>query len=73
MSNPLRALPRTLLVASAAFLALAALAFAQSSSVAPRNRVVGPIDESDVVTLLGNTHPLAQPEADRGGIPEETR
>ena len=73
MSNPLRALPRTLIVASAAFLALAALAFAQSSSVAPRSRVVGPIDESDVVTLLGNTHPLARPEADRGAISEDER
>ena len=71
MSNPLRALPRTLIVASAAFVALAALAFAQSSSVAPRNRIVGPIDESDVVTLWGNTHPLARPEADRGVIPED--
>ena len=71
MSNPLRALPRTLIVASAAFVALAALAVAQSSSVAPRNRIVGPIDESDVVTLLGNTHPLARPEVDRGAISED--
>ena len=72
MTNPLRAFPRTLIVASAAFLALAALAFAQSPSVAPRNRIIGLIDESDVVTLLGNTHPLAHPEADRGAILEDT-
>ena len=71
MSNPLRALPRTLIVASAAFVALAALAFAQSSSVAPHNRIVGLIDESDVVTLLGNTHPLARSESDRGAISED--
>jgi len=68
-----RSLPRTLVVASAAFFALATLAFAQTLNVAPRNRIVGPIDESDVVTLSGNTHPLARPEADRGAIAEETR
>jgi hypothetical protein len=73
MTLSLRNFPRTLVVATAAFLALAALAFAQSSSVAPRNRIAGAIDESDVVTLLGNTHPLARPEADRGAIPGETR
>jgi subtilase family serine protease len=68
-----RSLPRTFVVASAAFLALAALAFAQSPARVPHNRIVGPIDESDVVTLAGNVHPLARPEADRGAIADETR
>jgi len=66
-------LPRTLVVASAAFLTLAALAFAQPPVAVSHNRIVGPIDELDVVTLAGNTHPLARPEADRGAIAEETR
>ena len=68
-----RFIPRTFIVAPVAFLALAALSFAQTSSVAPRNRILGPIDESDAVTLVGNTHPLARPEADRGAIAEETQ
>jgi subtilase family serine protease len=68
-----RSLPRTLVVASAAFLALAALAFAQTPGVIPHNRIVGPVDESDVVTLAGNVHPLARPELDRGAIADETR
>jgi subtilase family serine protease len=68
-----RSVPRTLIVASAAFLALAALAFAQSPTAAPRNRILGPIDEMDLVTLAGNMHPLARPEADRGVLADETR
>jgi len=68
-----RSVPRTLIVASAAFLALAALAFAQSPTAAPHNRILGPIDEMDLVTLAGNMHPLARPEADRGVLADETR
>jgi subtilase family serine protease len=32
----------------------------------PVNRVVGPIDEGQVVTLMGNVHPLAREEFDAG-------
>ena len=54
------------------FVAVAALglftpcAFAQTFNVGPRNRIVSPIVDSDVVTLAGNVHPLARPEFDRG-------
>src|ERR1700683_1550620 len=40
---------------------------AQRTSVDPR--IVGPIDESSLVTLRGNTHPLALPKFDRGPAP----
>jgi len=36
------------------------------------NRVVMPIDESRVVTLTGNVHPLARPEFDEGAASPET-
>jgi pseudomonalisin len=61
------------------FVAVAALglftscAFAQTSNVAPRNRIVSPIVDSDMVTLAGNVHPLARPEFDRGLLSDETR
>jgi subtilase family serine protease len=32
----------------------------------PANRVLGPIDETQVVTLMGNVHPLARGEFDEG-------
>jgi hypothetical protein len=36
------------------------------STIAPR--VTGAIDESDLVVLRGNVHPLARPESDRGAV-----
>ena len=36
------------------------------------NRIRGPIDETQVVTLAGNVHPRARAEFDRGVIPGET-
>lgn len=40
---------------------------------APANRVVRPVDESDVVTLTGNMHPMARPEFDQGPVGAETQ
>ncbi|MGA2219685.1 MAG: protease pro-enzyme activation domain-containing protein, partial [Terracidiphilus sp.] len=37
------------------------------------NRIVGPIDESRVVTLKGNVHPLAREEYDLGGVDPDLR
>ena len=37
------------------------------------SRILDPVDDSDVVTLYGNTHPLALPEYDRGPIPLDSR
>ncbi|HTW46404.1 MAG TPA: protease pro-enzyme activation domain-containing protein [Acidobacteriaceae bacterium] len=36
------------------------------------NRVVAPIDETNLVTLRGNVHPMAQARYDRGPAPEAT-
>ena len=60
-------------VAAFALLALTSYGFAQNLTVAPRNRIVSPIVDSDAVTLAGNMHPLARPEFDRGILPDETR
>ena len=64
---------RSSLLAVAVFAALTPCVFAQNSTVAPRNRIVRPVVESDVVTLAGNVHPLARPEFDRGMLSDETR
>jgi len=40
----------------------------QSVSPVP-NRIAQPVDESQLTTLKGNTHPLARPEYDRGPAP----
>ncbi len=50
--------------------ALNCAGFAQT--VFPRDRIVHPIVDSDVVTLMGNTHPLARPEFDQGAADPET-
>ena len=64
---------RTFLLFVAAFVALAMASegFAQKS--APQNRIASPIVDSDVVTLMGNVHPLARAENDRGVVDSETR
>ena len=70
--------PSVALFASLALLVLTSLGFirdaaAQEPAIAPRNRIVRPIVESDVVTLAGNLHPMARPEFDRGPLSDETR
>src|SRR5450755_558212 len=45
---------------------------AQSQSTMPSSaiaRITQPVDERSLVTLRGNTHPLAQPRFDRGLAP----
>jgi subtilase family serine protease len=34
-------------------------------------RIIGPINESQLVQLTGNTHPLALPQFDRGPVPDD--
>jgi pseudomonalisin len=64
---------RSSFVAALVLLGFTACALAQTSTVAPRNRIVSPIVDSDVVTLMGNVHRLATPEFDRGVLSDETR
>jgi pseudomonalisin len=82
MTWPLRKLKSSLrparLATTAALLAfastlLASPVFAQSFNALPRNRVVGPIVDSDAVTVTGNVHPLARAEFDRGLVSDDTR
>src|SRR5580700_144170 len=58
------------IVLAAACASLALPSFAQTSSTA--NRVVAPIDETNLVPLKGNVHPLAQARFDRGPAPVST-
>jgi uncharacterized membrane protein len=53
----------------ACFLTLMSYAGAEQ----PQNRIVGPIDESQMVTLQGNVHPMARGEFDRGSVSSEMR
>ena len=47
---------------------------AQLASVAtPADRVTGPVDDSQLVTLKGSVHPLARAEFDHGSAPASTR
>src|SRR5262249_10068422 len=59
-------LPGVLLLAVLS-VSLARTSFAQAT--APRPLITQPILESQVVTLRGNTHPLAQPQFDIGAAP----
>jgi trimeric autotransporter adhesin len=48
-----------------------ALSFATAvtaTAAAVPSRIVAPINASDTVTLVGNTHPLAKPAADQGRV-----
>jgi pseudomonalisin len=45
---------------------------AQAPAKSPVSQIRGPIVESDVVTLFGNTHPLARVENDRGELAAAT-
>jgi Pro-kumamolisin, activation domain/Bacterial Ig-like domain (group 3) len=40
---------------------------------APRSRILQPVDDSRLITLSGNTHPLARPEFDHGALADSTR
>jgi len=60
-----------LFVAAVVVLAVVSKGFAQQSAL--KNRVAGPILDSDVVTMLGNVHPQARAENDRGLVVPETR
>ncbi|HEY6467140.1 MAG TPA: protease pro-enzyme activation domain-containing protein, partial [Candidatus Acidoferrales bacterium] len=58
---------KTLLCAVLAALALPLIASAQTSqTIAVPSRVTQAINEADIVTLRGNTHPLAQARFDQG-------
>jgi subtilase family serine protease len=54
-------------VVLAFFVGLASLALAQTANV--QSRITQAIDENNLVTLKGNTHPLANPQFDRGEAP----
>ena len=60
-SFPLCVLSGTLLCGTAAI----------SQEIAPAARIVNPIDESQLVTLKGTVHPLANARNDRGAAPDE--
>src|SRR5579859_1077200 len=62
-----------LFVASVVLLALVSQGFAQSPAAVVKDRIRGPIAESEVVTLAGNVHPLARAENDLGEIEPEAR
>jgi trimeric autotransporter adhesin len=60
------------LIVLAAATACVSLPLAAQTSAAI-NRVVSPIDETNLVPLRGNVHPMAQARYDRGPAPESTR
>src|ERR1035437_5102762 len=45
--------------------------FPWSQIPTPQSRIVQGVNESALVTLHGNTHPLAQPQFDRGAAPPD--
>ncbi|HWW22395.1 MAG TPA: Ig-like domain repeat protein [Edaphobacter sp.] len=61
---------RALVVAIAAF--YAAVVSAQVHLPVPQSRIVQAVDDSRRTTLMGNTHPLARAEFDRGSLADET-
>ena len=52
-------------------LSLLSFSLAVAQQIQPRPLIVSPIDESRVVTLRGNVHPLAQPMFDMGAAPPD--
>jgi len=60
--------PFRLCLAAATLLVVPVLASAQTANVQPR--ITAAIDERNLSTLKGNTHPLARPEFDRGAAPD---
>ncbi len=67
MRNDSKFFSRTCLAVAISFVA-PFLASAQTSNVPPR--ITAAIDENQLVTLKGNTHPLARAEFDRGAAPD---
>jgi uncharacterized protein YceK len=63
----LRSLPLSLL-ASALLVSLLCSSNLMAQGVAPRVRIVNRIDESNLVTLKGNTHPAANAKNDQGRV-----
>src|SRR5216683_3484139 len=61
-------LPRLMLVHFCIFF-IPVAAWPQTPS--PQSRIVDRVNESALVTLRGNTHPLAQPQFDRGAAPPD--
>ena len=61
-------LPRLLLLACCLLL-IPLAAWPQTAS--PQSRIVDRVNESALVTLRGNTHPLAQPQFDQGAAPPD--
>ncbi|HEY1161042.1 MAG TPA: protease pro-enzyme activation domain-containing protein, partial [Terracidiphilus sp.] len=51
---------------------VAAVAQGRVNRVVGPSRIAGPIDEGQVVTLLGNVHPMARGEFDLGAVDSET-
>src|ERR1700722_8707378 len=52
------------------FICLACISIGVAQS--PTSRIVAPVDEANLVTLTGNTHPLARAAFDQGALPEST-
>lgn len=52
------------------FLICVRAAFGQTGSPTSALQIRGPVDETILVTLEGNTHPLALPKFDRGLVPD---
>ncbi|MGA3137192.1 MAG: protease pro-enzyme activation domain-containing protein, partial [Terracidiphilus sp.] len=61
--RPLRSLPLSLLA-----IALLCASAALAQQFAPTARIVNPINESQLTTLKGNTHPAANARNDRGPV-----
>ena len=61
-------LPRLMLLHFCLF-CIPIAAWPQTAS--PQSRIVERVNESALVTLRGNTHPLAQPQFDRGAAPSD--
>jgi subtilase family serine protease len=63
---PLRSLP--LILAAGALLSCSALIAQEAAPIASAVRIVDRIDESNLVTLAGNTHPMAKARNDLGRV-----
>src|ERR1700759_4743655 len=50
----------------------AVYALSQNAVATPENRVLGPIDDAERVTMKGNVLPLAQKQFDQGTAPGST-
>ena len=55
-------------LASVLLLGISETALSAQESATPRVRIVNRIDEGDLVTLRGNTHPAANARNDRGPV-----